>query len=548
MAASRRSAIPLVKLFVVATLSFVCLLLALFTFERPTFGANGDWQRLDYFVQHRRHGSSHASVAKPYNEYGSLTATTDVIHRAGEDGRSSLHVQGPPRAGSPALNLSNYTAAIYLDWIGDSDEFAFINYESLESLLILYPNAGVEVNLIAPNGAYYYKMGNLISKHYFQKYLKYGYDVRVKVVYRKFRLRFAIDTLPPGAAYWNGEYVKCCESSKATEINLYRDIPAHMYFYLRFFNLWSHGGLYTDFSWIHARVLKSAMDTAGAVNGAIINVVCPESSFVSATTVVDTTTVEARKRSHCKSSALLAFVKGSTVAYCMMLQYNSTNTSLMQCLPGDVQTEGVNCVIAALKECFSASKVQNAFLHRVPANPEMDVLIGCADVPRKSTYDVYSVMNIKEACKTAEDTYHNTLFRAPSLVQRLAGSVVDGGMESAADVVWLGAAAYSGDWSDPQEGSILANLLQRQTLARGPYYKDVLADSDLLVRGGTAAMYAPYPLKVLCRVSSVEAQYLEHLRDGTVTPVAPSSTGCSRYNYSVTLPPSMRNQVWAFCL
>jgi hypothetical protein len=488
-----------------------------------------------------RHPYGDAFWARSTKSYVSTSVTVQKPWPGTEVGRLDVSA-----AALPGTETSVET--IYMDWIGDSDEFTYLSYRSLESLLSSYSRTRVTVNLIASNGAYYYKMGNLISKHYFQKYLKYGYDVRVNIVYRKFRVRFSNDTLPPGAAYWNGEYEKCCESSKATEINLYRDIPAHLYFYLRFFSLWSRGGLYTDFSWIHRKELKLLSDTAGALSGAIINLICPESPSVAAKTVVDTATVEARKRSHCKSSALLAFAKGSAVAFCMMLQYNSTDTSLMQCLPGDVQAEGVNCVIAALKECFSASKVQNAFLHRVPANPDMDVLIGCADVARKSTYDVNSVMNIKEACNTDEGPYRNALFRAPSLVQRLAGSVVDGGMESAADVVWLGAAAYSGDWAVPQVGSVLGNLLQRQTLARGPYYKDVLADADLRNRDVTAASYAPYPLKVLGRVSPVEAQYLEHLRNGTVTPVAPSSTGCSRYNYSVALSPSMRNQVRAFCL
>jgi hypothetical protein len=532
------TAVVLMWLVVVAVVAFLCLhLVVRLVEEYPllAFKADDKWNRLDRFIQSDTSSEQFKRHYKPDYTVYAPAATSGTEYRYER------------RTGGEEFKLSVATA-VYVDWIGNSDQFTFLNYKSLESILRLYPACHFTVNLVAPNGAYYYKMGNLVSKHYFQKYLKYGYDVRVKIVYRKFRTRFANDTLPPGAAYWNAEYVKCCESSKATEINLYREIPVHMYFYLRFFNLWSHGGLYTDFSWIHTRGLQSLSDTGGAVNGAIVNLVCPESSLLSAETVVDTDTAEARKHSHCKSSTLLAFAKGSSVAYCMMLQYNSTTTPLMQCLSRDVQAEGVNCVIAALKECFSASKVQNDFFHRVPATRGADILIGCADVRRRSSQDVFSVMNIKEACGTAEDTYHNALLRAPSLVQRLAGSVVDGGTESAADVVWLGAAAYSGGWAVPQEGSVLGNLLQRQTLARGPYYKDVLADSNPLVRGGTAASYAPYPLKVLGKVSPVEAQYLEHLRDGTVTPVAPSSTGCSRYNYSVTLPPSMRNQVRAFCL
>lgn len=455
---------------------------------------------------------------------------------------------------STNLDRSSYEGYIYMDWIGDSDEFDYLNYKSLESLLRVYPKAKVTVNLIASDGAHYYKMGNLISKHYFEKYLKYGYDVKVKVVYRKFRERFVNDVMPPGAAYWNEEFVKCCESTKAADIIKYRDIPAHLYFYLRFFSLWAHGGLYSDFSWIHTKVLlhpqSDRSETVAVPNGAIINIVCTNESAVSSigASHVYTAPVEAHKHSRCKSSALLAFPKNSSVAYCMMLQYNSTDTALRRCFAHDTQTEGVNCIVAALKRCFAENQARNSFLYTTEASAVGQILVGCDDIdsPPKATGVRSVVGNLPTVCRRQAGEHHKAL---------LEGRLSDGGAQRSGSlfadgsVVWLRDAAYDGDWAVPKEGSALGKLLRHLVLpVPGPYYADLITDpissaQGATTEGGRVPTYSPYPLKVLSAVSAAEARYLEAVRDRRVTHLSPV-VGCRRYNYTLAaLPEHMRNQV-----
>ena len=76
---------------------------------------------------------------------------------------------------------SNYSGLIMMDWVLSSDSFSYINYKSLESLLSIYPKAQVEVHIIAPNAANYYKYGNLLSKMQFQKYIKLGHRLEMVI-------------------------------------------------------------------------------------------------------------------------------------------------------------------------------------------------------------------------------------------------------------------------------------------------------------------------------------------------------------------------------
>jgi hypothetical protein len=203
-----------------------------------------------------------------------------------------------------------------MDWIGDSDDFSYINYKSLESVLTVYPRSVVVVNLIASNGAQYYKMGNLISKHYFQKYLKYGYDVKVNTVYRTFRSRFENDSLPLGATYWNAQFAQCCSSDRAADINKYRVIPSHMYFYWRFYELYYHGGIYTDFSWLHTEHIpqyENNDDLASMQGAAVIQLSCLEEDADVGATLRPEESITPNKSCLYRSSSLLSFPKSQVV-------------------------------------------------------------------------------------------------------------------------------------------------------------------------------------------------------------------------------------------
>lgn len=83
---------------------------------------------------------------------------------------------------------SNYTGLIILDWILISDLFSYINYKSFESILHIYPYATYHIHLIVPNTAHYYKVGDFLSKHQFQKYIKFGYHIKMKLLSNEFKI------------------------------------------------------------------------------------------------------------------------------------------------------------------------------------------------------------------------------------------------------------------------------------------------------------------------------------------------------------------------
>ena len=49
--------------------------------------------------------------------------------------------------------------------------------------IYIYIYISVTVLLIGPQAADYYKCGDLLSKHYFQKYQKRGYDIKFDVIF-----------------------------------------------------------------------------------------------------------------------------------------------------------------------------------------------------------------------------------------------------------------------------------------------------------------------------------------------------------------------------
>jgi hypothetical protein len=64
-----------------------------------------------------------------------------------------------------------YPGDIYLDWIRESYQFNYLNYKSVESLLASYPKANVELTVIGPGAANYYKLGDLMRRGILQSHL-----------------------------------------------------------------------------------------------------------------------------------------------------------------------------------------------------------------------------------------------------------------------------------------------------------------------------------------------------------------------------------------
>jgi hypothetical protein len=65
------------------------------------------------------------------------------------------------------LTSHSYNGIIYTDWIRESSHFNYLNYKSLESFLVSYPKANIEMTVIGPQAANYYKLGNLMRLNLF---------------------------------------------------------------------------------------------------------------------------------------------------------------------------------------------------------------------------------------------------------------------------------------------------------------------------------------------------------------------------------------------
>jgi len=316
------------------------------------------WKRLDNFVRVYM-----SQTVKQENVSSSSVLGLNRICTADLPAITSTYAA--PLDESPYhITPSHYNETVYMDWIGDSDDFGYINYKSLESLLTLYPRANIIIHLIASNGAQYYKMGNLISKHFFQKYLKYGYNVQVKIKYTTFAMdREAGEALSLGAAYWNTQFSQCCTSERAADINKYRSVPTHMYFYLRLLELYKNGGMYSDFSWYHRQSMSSATGSAVSNSseegeGALIHLSCYTNNSTH-TNTINTGTKVIDGPCMYRSSTLLMFEKDSAVLQCILLQYNHTESVLLQCIEHDAFTDGALCVKNALLDCFASTKSVN---------------------------------------------------------------------------------------------------------------------------------------------------------------------------------------------
>ena len=72
---------------------------------------------------------------------------------------------------------STFIGNIFMDFYESDDRFVFAHYKSIESILHTYPLADVLTLIVGPKQLDYYKLGDNLSKHQFQKYRKRGYKV-----------------------------------------------------------------------------------------------------------------------------------------------------------------------------------------------------------------------------------------------------------------------------------------------------------------------------------------------------------------------------------
>lgn len=301
----------------------------------------------------------------------------------------------------------NGTVALY--WLYHSDLFSYINYKSLESILSVYPHATVRIRIVGPEHAEYYKVGNILSKQTFQKYLKQGHRLRIEVQYAG--LRNKVRSLLPGSGFWSDALAAHYSAKHIAAMREYAHVPHHITFYDRLVTLYLHGGLSSDFHWMHVSGLPALLSTARRPTaGMTSRLHCPEQGPCVISTV------------------MLASPKHPAVL-CMLRQHESNGT-MRACLQGDLMhvnaTVGMQCVQQIVDICFRMTDTENVLLAAADS---------CAINGLVSDTSLWS----------AHD--RNTMFNTS--------------LWDAFPLLWLGERAADGSWLTPDRGSLLHGIISR---------------------------------------------------------------------------------------
>ena len=293
---------------------------------------------------------------------------------------------------------------VYLDWThpAGSDAFSYVNYKAFESALAAYPKCRFEVILVAPQSANYYRIGNFISKHFFEKYNKRGYWVDVVAMpgsKQYFQTNFH------DYPYWMDEYKLCCTyTAKHFERDLSKPkgIPLHMYFFARFASLAEFGGIYMDFTWYHQHSNPLPMhqpNQSMLYDGATILTFCGASKGAISSYLPCKTQEESHRQKYCQSSTLMMFRAQSPIPLCMLQRYKddggeggsvklssslahesfTNKTSFLSCIYADIKTGGIYCIQSALQTCFTQHNIVNALSPGAGHQKNKDVSIHDSD-------------------------------------------------------------------------------------------------------------------------------------------------------------------------
>ncbi len=315
----------------------------------------------------------------------------------------------------------DYNGNIYMDWIAHSDKFGYLNYKSLELLILSYPHAKIVVIHLGPTAADYYKFGNMISKHMFQKYDKFGKNVVVDI--QGFGKLFRKDIIY-GYTYWEKEINKCCNHKSHKDIqeakNRYLP-PLHLFFFQRVLNLYKSGGIYSDFSFLHMMYNPNMIKVQ---HGFIVISNCDEDRI--------------NIPNDCTTSMLLKFEKRSPVLQCVLTQYDDIHSNDQQfqrvynnsfgnystflyCIEKSLNG-GIDCVLNLLELCFFRTNTKN----------DMTLPIIYFD-------DNISSFNIRP---------RKSLIKSTNLSYFVSPISMDTSIPS---IMWLGKNSYTGHWDVKSE-------------------------------------------------------------------------------------------------
>ena len=228
-----------------------------------------------------------------------------------------LVVPNPPTI-APSLH-------IFFTWPLHVQDFSYVNYKALESLLIAAPkNTSFQVLLPLTRYQYphhrNYQSPLLFSTNHFLKYKKRGYNIEVIPS----KLVNGFEDLE----YWKEVEIYFQKSSNSFT-------PFHISFFLAINMLYQYGGLFTDFTFLFTSKFIDDLDTISS--SYYLNTFC--------------------QGQICFTSSLLHFPTNSPLLLCMLKAYSEEKFTT--CLFSQTSYQGASCIDKTLRKCFLRLKTNN---------------------------------------------------------------------------------------------------------------------------------------------------------------------------------------------
>jgi len=209
----------------------------------------------------------------------------------------------------------------------------------------------------------------------------------------------------------------------------------HLFFFHRILNLYTSGGIFNDFSFLHIMHNPNLVEVQ---HGFIAITNCDEAVF-----------------KDCTLSMLLKFEKHSPALRCMLIQYDDThyidnyfpsnlnhtfngNTTFLSCIENSLNG-GVNCIVTLLEGCFHHTNTKN------------DMTVSIMDIGESiPDFNVYPRNLVSHVILSNKTVLMDTTYPK---------------------IVWLGNNSYSGHWIvEPELYSITSSMLQNNIYEQHKYF------------------------------------------------------------------------------
>lgn len=406
-----------------------------------------------------------------------LVADVNAKFNSRSDGLNDRHVWSGTI--DQYFSSSSYNGTIYLYWPYNSDSFSFINYKSLESILTVYSNAKVTLRIVGPEQADYYKVGNIISKQTFQKYIKYGYKLNVAVqhmiVNKKMRCGL------PGYKFWTESFTAFYTTNHIMHMREVEHAPFYITFYDYIVTLYLNGGIVTDFNFLH---LHPVVKTHQNETGMHIRLYCaaPANCFV--------------------STILLAPAQ-HPLLWCLLSKYDGAeDNSLHECLLSDMENAGVHCVSEAVRDCYQRLGLTNPW----SSGDQWCMQAASSEHKQRTFY----VDKVNRSCSSYPSQYDDTLWRA---LDSAPGDEAEHAQRMVASLnlplLWLGSRAVEENWQPPGPSSLLHKLI-------GVLDTHVHNDTDMYIGKVAKQLLVNYDPAKLPKCSNYNMSWQHKVRTTTI--------------------------------